>query len=641
LPGAAYAGNRFESRPIPYSPKLEDPADIGKDVGIIVSDIPRLNLREGRSRIQDRAGALTVPLISIFDPLEEQSHFLIFPTRGSHGDNGIYVEESDDRREIKIQVLTPVVREETRYGITDHSLPSLDQPAEYPERYREDMELSLITRPAASLAEFFEEFYRLRKRWDKEALPPPRTPHSLCFPLQEKKFNTSNWVEEQGYYSVGMRENFLQDWQIGWTGGMISTYPLLSLGSPETRKRVWRNIDWVMRDGISPSGFFWDSGEKGTLWYGGDIRREHTRNWHLIRKSGDALFYLVKQFRLLEQQGEVLPENWKERLKSVADCFVRLWKDEGQLGQFVDSLSGEVIVGGSTSGGIVPAALVLAADYYEEPDYLGTAADIAHYFYQHYVSWGISCGGPGDALQCPDSESAYALLESFVTLHESGYEGPWLARARDMAHQFSSWVMSWNYAFPGDSLLGELDICTKGSVGANTQNKHGAPGICAHSGSALLRLSKYTGDPSYAMLLQEICRAIPQFLSREDRPVPGLEAGWMSERVSTTDWFEGIGEIMTGSTWAETSLMLSYTELPGYYLDTRNHILFAFDQLKARLLESGDLEFLNHTREEVSIRVLTDTALPDEALWPVDLGAYCQILVLAPGQLKTLKIPDK
>ena len=51
----------------------------------------------------------------------------------------------------------------------------------------------------------------------------------------EKKFNDQNWVKENGYYAIGMRENFLQDWQIGWTGGMISTLPLFSEGNLETK----------------------------------------------------------------------------------------------------------------------------------------------------------------------------------------------------------------------------------------------------------------------------------------------------------------------------------------------------------------------------------------------------------------------
>lgn len=74
------------------------------------------------------------------------------------------------------------------------------------------------------------------------------------------------------------------------------------------------------------------------------------------------------------------------------------------------------------------------------------------------------------------------------------------------------------------------------------------PGICTHSGAAFLRLYRATENPFYLDLLRDITRAIPQYLSTKENPIPGLQEGWISERVSTTDWLEGIGEIMTGST---------------------------------------------------------------------------------------------
>ena len=89
-------------------------------------------------------------------------------------------------------------------------------------------------------------------------------PYSTCMQVLEQKFSDKNFVEKYGYYSVGFRENFLQDWQIGWTGGMISTYPLLFSGSQQTQQNVLRNFDWLFASGISPSGFYWDAGRNCT-----------------------------------------------------------------------------------------------------------------------------------------------------------------------------------------------------------------------------------------------------------------------------------------------------------------------------------------------------------------------------------------
>ena len=110
--------------------------------------------------------------------------------------------------------------------------------------------------------------------------------------------------------------------------------------------------------------------------------------------------------------------------------------------------------------------------------------------YVDYVSKGITCGGPGDAMQNPDSESAYAMLESFAMLYEKTGDKKWLQYAREMAAQFSTWVMSYDYAYSDNCLFGMLTMKTTGAVFANTQNKHGSPGICTHSGLALLRFHR-------------------------------------------------------------------------------------------------------------------------------------------------------
>jgi len=76
---------------------------------------------------------------------------------------------------------------------------------------------------------------------------------------------------------------------------------------------------------------------------------------------------------------EVKP-SWKEGNKKVCDALVRLWKKNHQLGQFVDSRTGEIIVGGSSSGAIVPAALGIASTYYGDQEYLKVAEEIADYY---------------------------------------------------------------------------------------------------------------------------------------------------------------------------------------------------------------------------------------------------------------------
>lgn len=640
LPGSVYNGNRFPYRRISYSPKLLDPRDIGPDIPTIISDVPRLDQAGGPSRIQQRSGDMTTPAIGFHDPERRQGFWLLTEVGTSLGDSGIDIEETRDRSRAVITVTAPVVREYFKYHITDSRWPSDDRPADFRPGDEVTLRLRLHFFPAPELQDLFDYFCSIRKSFVRDDTPRVVLPFSSAFTIQEQKFNTLNWVSDFGYYSVGPRNMFLQDWQIGWTGGMISTFPLLWMGADSTRGNVLRNFDWLFPDGLAPSGLFWDCGEHGNQWYGGDIRKPHTRNWHLIRKSGDGLFYIIKQFRLMEKLGIPVKPAWREGARGVADALVRIWRTEGQFGQFVDNPTGKVIVGGSTSGGIIPAALTLASAYYSEPVYLNIARQAASHYYDRYVSRGLTTGGPGDALQNPDSESCYALLESFITLYESTHDTVWLHRAEDIAHQFATWVYSYNYPFPPSSLFGREGMHSTGAVMANTQNKHGAPGICTHSGVALLKLFRATGTPLYAELLHDIARNMPQYLPHPLKPIEGAQTGWMCERVSTTDWLEGIGEISYLTTWSETALLLTYAEIPGLYVQPDRGIFLVFDNIEATLLSNSasrlSLRLTNPTVMPARVKLLVENAaecrrpLGEPTLW------NCRVIELEPGQSKDI-----
>lgn len=640
LPGAAYNGNRFDWRRIGYSPKLLDPRDIGPDKPVIITDVPKLNHANGPSRIQERSGSMATPAVGFYSPAARKAFWMLTQQRTSLGDSGIDIEESSDRNRAVISVTAPVVRELYKYRITDMRYPSDDKPANFKAGDSLTIRLRLYFFESPQLQGLFDQFSVIRKDLSGNSPLAAVLPFSAAFKVQEKKFDSLNYVPRYGYYSVGRRENFLQDWQIGWTGGMISTYPLFFAGNDSTKRKVIRNFDWLFPNGISPSGFFWDAGEGGTTWYGGDIRKPHTKNWHLIRKSGDGLYYIIRQFMLMEQMGHPVKEEWKTGTRGVADAFVRLWKNAGQFGQFVDSHSGKVMVGGSTSGGIVPGALVLAAKYFGKDEYLVIAKESAEAYYKKYVQRGITCGGPGDAMQNPDSESGYALIESYTTLYELTGDKKWLSMAEDASRQFSTWVMSYDYQFPANSLFGRLDIKSTGAVIANTQNKHGAPGICTFSGLALLKLYRATGNPFYAALLQDIARNMPQYLSHPQKPIPKMNWGWMCERVNTTDWLEGIGEISYLTTWAETAMMLTSVEIPGLYVQPDRSFFTAFDHIDAKLIresrETLTLAVSNPTSIEATIKILAENK-PDtkKNLGEKELLNYKKIR-LGPGETKQL-----
>ena len=640
MPGATYNGNRFESRRIRYSPKLLDSRDIGPDVPIIISDVPRLNINDGPSRIQERSGSMSVPAIGFQSDATKTGFWLLAHQGTKFGDTGINIEESRDRKTAVISLSVPVVRENYQYSIADNQTASKDKAPDFKAGDEFTIKFRLYHFPSPEIQDLYNRFAEIRKDLSGETKLKPFIPFSSCFSVQETKFNEQNWVEEHGYYSVGMRENFLQDWQIGWTGGMISTYPLLFAGNETSRKNVIRNFDWLFPNGISPSGFFWDSGEKGTKWYGGDIRKPNTVNWHLVRKSGDGLYYILKQFMLMKKENIQIKPEWEKGTKTVATAFVKLWDKWGQFGNFIDSQTGDVVVGGSTSGAIIPAALVLAAEYFKDIEYQRVAQASAEYYYDNFIQKGITCGGPGDAMQNPDSESSYAMLESFMLLYESMLDQKWLKMAEEMANQFTTWVMPYNYQFPVNSALGKLGVQTTGIVGANTQNRHGAPGICTHSGIALWRLFRATGNIRYMNLLRDIAFVMPQYLSHPLCPIEKMKIGWMSERVSTTDWLEGIGELMYGSTWAETSLMLTYIELPGAYIQPDKSLVCVFDNIEAQIIHDKSkmitVNFTNPTQAGAVVRLFIESSkqakkpLGENALW------NGTTIKLKPGESRTM-----
>jgi hypothetical protein len=623
MPGAVYNGNRFPSRRIPYSPKLWFADDIGPDKPIVITDVPRLNHAAGPSRIQERSGSMAVPAVG-FHSRDARRGFWLLTDQGNHlGDYGLGIEENNDRSRATISITAPLVRELHNYRICDMQAPSLDQPARFKAGDEIRIAFTIHEFAAPELRALFDRFAEIRKPNATGA--PEVMPFSACMTLLEEKFNRENFVPEHGYYSVGPRQNFLQDWQIGWTGGMISTYPLLFAGDGMTRANVLRNFDWLFPNGISPSGFFWDCGAKGTEWFGGDIRKPHTGNWHLIRKSADAVFFITKQFMLMEELGIEAKPAWRDGLRGVCDAFVKLWRANGQFGQFVDSLTGEIRVGGSTSAAIAPAALVLASAYFEDHVYQDVALESAEMFYQKYSRSGISCGGPGDALQNPDSESWAALIESHIALHDATGDARWLVRAGEVARQLSTWVVSYDFNFPPDSMFGKAGIRTTGSVYANTQNKHSAPGLCTLSGQGLLKLFRASGDRFALDLLRDIARGMPQYLPHPLKPLGDATPGHMCERVNMTDWegLERIGETLRMTTWAETSLMLTTIEIPGLYVQPDRSLVVAFDHVVARICGDTEgqlqVELHNPTPATARVRVLAESS--SDALRPMPENA--------------------
>ncbi len=668
LPGACYAGNRFESRFVGYPPLLTEPADIGPHVPPIVTDIPRLNLHRGTSRLEIAAADLATPAVAVFLPAEKLGLILLVDLATSVGRTGLSVAESDDRARASIAASTPFVHE-------GHRAEGAPGPRERPMPSRPGASITLRARLHAfaceEIGQLTERLFALRKALTGPTARAHTLPFSAAFAAHEARVN-ARFVEKLGFFALGARDSAYSIWQTGWAGGFGQTLPLLAAGGKQSRTRALETIAFVVEGGQAPSGFFHGVSD-GKTWYDDGFTAPlppapadawppraspyHHPRWHLVRRSADALSLLVKQLALLDRQAASADRTaeppapvdpaWATSARRCADALAHLWGRHRQFGQFVDIASGELIVGGSSSAAMAPAALAHAAAYFKEPSYLQVAEESALHYFERFVQAGLTCGGPGDVLQCPDSESAAALLESFVTLHEATRDLAWIARARAAAHLLASWVISYDAPPAGRGCPPPGPLRATGAVFTDAQNRGGAPGYVLSSGAALFRLYRATGDVAWLELLRDTAHNLAQYLPRAgDLGRPAGAGGRDSDdcsRADSSDWLVDNGSVVPAAGLYDAIALLTYTELPGVYAQTDAGFVFAFDHVEARVKERLGHRLVvalrNPTATEATVRLYAESA--DDAALPLlpDAILGAPTAVVPPGATVEVAMP--
>ena len=569
FPACCYKGNQFCSLKKNYPPSFS-PEEASVDMPVTITDVIRLE-KDGSGKIEVTTGDVSVPCVGIYSP-EHSKGILFFTIQqinrvnlGLSYEKGVIGVSYPHMRKEKIY-RWPFMHERSDSGMNLEKGQKIEIP------YR------LLEFPCESMQEFYRVFFENRKCMGMDDSLPKILPFNEQFQIQKDKFNAMNWREEGGFYGVGTESSAEQVWQPGWVGGGMSSYALMKLGGPLEWARGISTLHHLFRT-QGESGFFYGTADAT----GAVVRDPSGIDRGLIRESGDVLYFLFKHFRLMHDRGQVVSHKFEDGARKLSDAFVGLWQSYGQLGQFVNVNTGELIEGGSTSGGIVPAGLVSAYQYFKDEKYLDVAKAVAEQYFHRDAVHGYTTGGPGEILQGPDSESAFGLLESFVELYDETRDRIWLERSIFMLHQCSSWVVPYNYCFPAASEFGRLHMKTVGSVFANVQNKHAAPGICTLSGNSIYKIYQWTGEKAYLQLLREIALTISQYMSSDQRPIYSwdvpkdaslledktirvqpekLPQGFICERVNLSDW-EGercVGGVFNGSCWCETSNLLTLAE---------------------------------------------------------------------------------
>lgn len=655
FPAAVYDGNRMESRFLPYPPYHQGRKNGKWDR--VITDIPHLDAAGADSRIQLRSGDMSTPAMGYWDGKQKEGVLLF----GRHRENGAYTGFSVSRKgkEETWTLSCPAVREEYKYffgELPDGSgfYPTAKMPSDDSGivlKRGESLELSAAAFcfGAESLADFFREFERRRETMEtgEEFFS---IPFSRGYDAVKEKFVARNFAEE-GYYRVGTENEAPPSfWQAGWVGGGMNTWPFLQEDRGKAREQALSTLGFITKRLQWENGWYIPMYARGIVY--GDDFRDTDRPVVLVRKNGDLLYFLLKQAMYLRETETDSDELLRQLSRSVheqAAAFVRLFRKNGQVGQFIHAGEETVVQGDTACGAIVPAALALAYEYFGEGEFLEVAEELLDLYRKEFLGKGIVNGGPGEICQAPDSESAFALLESCVQLCETTGEKRWLAAAEEAFSFAVTWAVSYDFHFPEESAAAGLGAHTRGTVFANVQNKHSAPGICTLSGNSLLKLYRFTGEKRYLEWMKRISHALSQFVSLPERPVDTLAgkplpSGYMNERVQTSDWEgkETVGEFLYGSNWPEATLLLTYVEVPGIYLDQDRGTLVCCDHVEAEPVEEdegkGALRVHNPTRWDARVNLLVDRSMAGGKLGHLYFDRMERISIKA-GETKRVPLP--
>ncbi len=636
IPSSVYDSNRNRLVNRPYAQGLDRNDLYKKDLPQTTTPVPQLSPNQGDvSRLEVLTGNAATPAICILDKKNNHGFILLaeqgISKNGEILDNGLIFEESPDRTQASLVVSFPGVREKKPEFIGFSTSP--DRGTTWNTGDTCTVRVQIYSFPARNIPALLDQFMNIRKN-----LTGPNSPRNLI-PQSEVLRIMTGLIDSRFYkgqqYQFYCPEN--AEWiSFGWIGGLMNTFPMLALGDQEHRNKVKSTFAFGLGLGQGKSGYFYGALNKDGKPFGREGYDEKPEIV-LTRKNADVLYWIVKQFMLLKQQGhagEINPE-WERRIRNLADAFVKTWKQEHQWGNFLNNSTGDIAVYNTSSGVMAIAGLTLAARYFNEPTYLTTAKEAAEYYNGLFENTGMTTGACADILQNADSETAIALATAFMTLHEASGDAIWLERCRNAAHLAATWTVSYDYVLPPQTPLARHGAKLAGAVWASTQNKHSAPGFCTQSADALFRLYRHSGDERYAELLRDVLHAHAEGIQPNGR---------ISERLTYCDAdSRGSWEGYTG--WNETNGAMMALEIPGIYVSTDSERFYCFDHIQASVKSrSGDkavLEISNPTAFDANVSIFAESeAEAGKSLPPIAFPQWQHVPIKA-GQTITVNCPSQ
>ncbi|MEG1543405.1 MAG: hypothetical protein RR382_02610 [Tannerellaceae bacterium] len=604
IPSSVYNGNRQRIVNREYASGLDKTDYNRRELALTSNPIPQLSPEFGRkSRLEVNISNTATPAMAILERAK-QNGILLLTDQGINWDNqvldhALIVEESLDRSIASFIISAPGVRERKPEFIGFSKSP--DRGIQVKKGDEIVIRVTEVTFFCQDVPELLSHFMKYRKVHTNGEVPRNLMPMSEVFARMVRNIDDRYYKGEQWEYYCPENANWMS---YGWIGGLMNTYPMLALGDSEHRQKVKNTFDFALSRAKGESGYYYDVLAAD----GKPMKRDaaaQNPGIGLTRRNSDILYWMVKQFMLLKQQGKTneIDPAWEADVCKLADAFMNTWKKEGTWGNYVYVESGDVAVYNTTSGAMTVAGLVLSSIYYNNPEYLETACQAALDYYADFALLGFTSGGCGDILQNADSETAVALMTSLMTLYEATDQEQYLKQAGDLANLCATWTVSFPYRMPENTPLAKLGANLTGAVWASTQNKHGAPGFCTQSGDALFKLYRATGETLYAELLRDVIHAHAEGVQPN---------GKITERLTYCDADSRGSRGDGGQTgWNELNGALMSLEIPGIYVRIGAKPLFyVFDHLEAHIVSQTNkqllLEITNPTAYNAEVTIFAE-----------------------------------
>ncbi|WP_455637692.1 hypothetical protein [Parabacteroides sp.] len=619
IPSSVYNGNRQRIVNREYATGLDKTDYRRKDLALTSNPIPQLSPEYGApSRLEVNISNTATPAVTFLERAKQKGTILLtdqgIDWNNQVLDHALIVEEASDRSVASFIVSAPGVRERKPEFIGFSKSP--DRGIQVSKGDRIVIRVTEITFPCKDTPGLLARFMQDRKSHTGGEVPRNLMPMSEVLARMVRNIDDRYYIGEQWQYYCPENANWMS---YGWIGGLMNTYPMLALGDAEHLQKVKNTFDFALPRAKGKSGYYYD-----VLGADGNVLNRDAANQNpgigLTRKNGDILYWMVKQFMLLKEQGKdnAIDPEWETNVRLLADAFVGTWKKCGTWGNYLDIETGDIAVYNTTSGAMAVAGLALASAYYNEPAYLEVACEAAADYYNNFALVGFTSGGCGDILQNADSETAVALMTSLMTLYETTGKEQYLKQSADLANLCATWTVSFPYRLPEDTPLAKLGANLTGAVWASTQNKHGAPGFCTQSGDALFKLYRSTCDTLYAELLRDVIHAHAEGVQPN---------GKITERLTYCDADSRGSRGDGGQTgWNETNGALMALEIPGIYVRTDLGTLYVFDHVEARIVKQNDkqtvLQLTNPTAYDAVVTIFAENA--EQASRPLGDNAFLQ-----------------